>query len=269
MRLKLTLQVLKPYNALPLNYFYYLSAWIYSVISISDKAYAKVLHDTGYRLLHKKFKLFSFSKLMPDFYRIDRRNGIMFLNGEKVEIIINFWVEKAVEKFIIGLFQKQEFYIGHPEKCRLSVDMVERLPLPEFQETMHYCCLSPICVSFQPEGKKYADYLSPHDPQYDRILLDNLINKYRLIENLSESTEAVRERVISEWGFRFCCETEELRSWLQTIRKGKPDETRVRGYEYPFSLTTSPTLHKIGYLTGFGEKNAMGFGCVEAGEPER
>jgi CRISPR-associated endoribonuclease Cas6 len=121
-------------------------------------------------------------------------------------------------------------------------------------------------VAYHLEGKKYADYLSPQDSGYERILLDNLINKYRLINNVPETTEALREKINAQWGFRFECQSSELRSWLQTIRKGKPDETRVRGFEYRFSLTTSPELHKIGYLTGFGEKNSMGFGCVEAGD---
>lgn len=78
MRFKLTLHLFKPGAILPINYHYPVSAWIYSRICSADIAFAEWLHENGYSLDSKHFKLFTFSELyLPKFERDGDRLKIL------------------------------------------------------------------------------------------------------------------------------------------------------------------------------------------------
>jgi CRISPR-associated endoribonuclease Cas6 len=84
MRFKLTLKVEKEYfgNAIPINYQYELSAVIYKILSKSSEQYAIWLHDNGFELGLKRFKLFTFSRLMVPQYNIDKKNERLILQSD-------------------------------------------------------------------------------------------------------------------------------------------------------------------------------------------
>lgn len=64
MRFKLTLNRATKQRMLPMDYQYYISAWIYKVIGKADKEFARFLHDKGYGGSESKlYKLFCFSRL--------------------------------------------------------------------------------------------------------------------------------------------------------------------------------------------------------------
>jgi CRISPR-associated endoribonuclease Cas6 len=48
-----------------------------------------------------------------------------------------------------------------------------------------------------------------------------------------------------------------------TIKVGTPQQSKLVGYQYNFKLKADSALLRMGYYTGFGEKNSMGFGCCE------
>ncbi|MDR0547602.1 MAG: hypothetical protein LBG77_08535 [Dysgonamonadaceae bacterium] len=50
-------------NQLPLNYQYELNAFIYRAIAQADSEYAGWLHENGFRLNGRSFKLFTFSRI--------------------------------------------------------------------------------------------------------------------------------------------------------------------------------------------------------------
>lgn len=64
MRFKLTLNRTTKQRMLPMDYQYYISAWIYKVLKNADKDFARFLHDQGYGQSETKlYKLFCFSRL--------------------------------------------------------------------------------------------------------------------------------------------------------------------------------------------------------------
>ena len=266
LRLRLSLKVDSRENILPLNYQYPVSAWIYQRIARANPEFANWIHNTGYRFNSKNFKLFTFSN-----FHVPRRN----VQGDRLHILspqvylnLSFYVEKAVESFIIGLFQNQEFEIGDRiSKARFQVTRIESLPEPSFISPMEFQCLSPICVSRSTirKGKKMPEYLAPTHTEYERIFFDNLVFKYIALRRELESRD---EFVHTEEGdFRFEL-LSEPRSRLITIKTGQPDQTRVRGYFYTFRIFAPPELMRIGYYAGFGEKNSLGFGYVEVKKNE-
>ena len=64
MRFQLTLNRTTKQRMLPMDYQYYISAWIYKTIGKADMEFARFLHDEGYgNDPGKLYKLFCFSRL--------------------------------------------------------------------------------------------------------------------------------------------------------------------------------------------------------------
>ena len=76
MRIKVILVTDVPIS-IPINYQYQLSSAIYNLLQKADQEYARELHQKGYEFGSKKFKLFTFSSLFPDFYKIRGKEMII------------------------------------------------------------------------------------------------------------------------------------------------------------------------------------------------
>ena len=63
MRIKITCDIGEGIR-LPINYNYSLSGVIYQFLRESDPEYAQFLHQDGYEVENRRFKLFTFSQLM-------------------------------------------------------------------------------------------------------------------------------------------------------------------------------------------------------------
>lgn len=70
MKFKLSFQVSEKNNTLPINYQYEFSTWIYKTLIAGNTEFANWLHDYGYTTGNKRIKLFTFSKLLSEKYRI-------------------------------------------------------------------------------------------------------------------------------------------------------------------------------------------------------
>lgn len=257
MRFKLTLYVTGRNKILPLNYQYELSSAIYRIISAADKEFCDFLHNKGYAEGHKQFRLFTFSPLNIFPYKIYQKEERIEILSDKTEMFVSFFVDKAAETFIKGLFQNQVFEIGDKiSTVRFEVAFIEAVPMPLFGEAVEYECLSPIVVSWKSETDRYAQYLSPTHPNYEKAFVNNLISKYRAMQ-ISLHDGLVPEENISNFKFELLSEP---RKKGITIKKYTPEETKVIGYVFRFRLTAPAELQELGYCAGFGEKNGIGFG---------
>jgi CRISPR-associated endoribonuclease Cas6 len=83
MRIKLRLDASMPSCLLPFDYAYALTALIYRTLEVSSPTYSTFLHDQGYHLPDKgkPFKLFTFSQLKPERYRVEP-SGLRLLSSE-------------------------------------------------------------------------------------------------------------------------------------------------------------------------------------------
>ncbi|MDY0286030.1 MAG: CRISPR-associated endoribonuclease Cas6, partial [Bacteroidales bacterium] len=64
MRIRLTINRTTKQRMLPMDYPYYISAWIYKVLLQADTDFAQFLHEQGYgQSESKRYKLFCFSRL--------------------------------------------------------------------------------------------------------------------------------------------------------------------------------------------------------------
>ena len=255
MRFKITLSRTGKQKMLPMDYQYYLSAWIYRVIGNADREFANFLHTSGYTTGSKRFKLFSYSPL--DFGRpvLWKEKALFEIHAEQLFLNVSFHLAEAAEKFILGLFNNQQVYVGDQfNGLDLVVRQVERLPEPVLTNTMHYRAVSPVVISLKDESSKYAKYLAPTDKNYDNLLLQNLLNKYNSVSNAPSLPENI------DFDFKL---NSTPKSKLVIIKPYTPEQSKVRGFVFDFTLTCPVEIHRFILAVGIGEKNSTGFGWVE------
>ncbi len=261
MKFKLSLSSEGQGNLLPLNYQYEVSSWIYNTIKKGNKGFARWLHDKGYENGKKTFKLFTFSKLCPESYRIvaDR----LELLSPNVGLNISFFMDQAAEPFIVGMFTQQQFFLGDKKsKVGFRVKTIEKTEDPKWGNEMSFQCESPLVVSIKEEGDSgHARYIGPADKQYGYYFTQNLISKY--VASLSQLPGVSAVTDMSENNQLRFEPVGQAKSKLVTIKQGTPEESKIRGYMFRFKICAPEELIKIGYFAGFGEKNSLGFGSVK------
>ena len=257
MRFKLTLYVDRKAfgNVLPLNYQYELSAFIYRAIAQADSEYSHWLHENGFKLYGRPFKLFTFSNLLIPHYKIDKEYGRIRVECDHIEWLVSFLPETSTEKFISGLFSEQVFQIGDKKSAvQFRIERIELIPSLVFAPSMIFKTLSPVCIPFKEEGKRHPTYLSPETPEAQSIILNNLLNKYHTFYSKPyEKTFDFKFEVLSR-----------PKPKLITIKAGTPESSDVRGFLFDFRIEAPTELMQIMHSCGLSEKNSMGFGMVEA-----
>ncbi len=260
MNFKITLQCLDSRAVLPLSYQYELSAWIYRVIQNADSDFAAFLHQRGYHTsLLKSFKLFCFSQIDVPKRRIE--GDRLHIECREVSFMIGFYVDRAAEEFIRGLFSQQKLRLGDRiSQAEFSVHSVEMRPLhlpANANAPVRIRLRSPLVVARKRPDMRHDEYLHPDDLDFGRLLFVNLTDKYSAATGLP----APAWWDASRFGFR--CLSPEPKSQLITIKSGTDAQTKVKGFRFEFELDAPRELIELGLQAGFGKMNAEGFGYGE------
>lgn len=255
MRFKINLTRTTRQKMLPMDYQYYLSAWIYKVLRQADKEFAQFLHDYGYgHGDYKLYKLFCFSRLNFGKPKLWKEKKLFEISVNEIGLTISFDVTEAATNFIKGLFMSQEFYLGDKfNGIDFRVSRVEALPEPRFSETMNYRLQTPWVVSYKTETDKHPQYLSPEEDMFESLAIKHLVEKYNNTRNPENiNPEQIRFRRTSSFkraGF--------------VMKPGTKEESRVVGNLFDFELTAPVEVHRMIWGAGVGEKSSSGFGWVE------
>lgn len=259
MRFNLILHITSRNRILPINYQYPLHSWIYKVIQSADAEFSRFLHDEGYRSGYKSFKLFTFSPLSCQPYKIYPQEQRIELKGQEVQLQISFLIDQAAEHFIRGLFAGQQFSLGDTiSQVDFEVVRIEAQPRPDFTETMRYRCLSPIVISAKEEGQYHAQYLHPEDRLYADLFMRHLVQKQAAIP---QAVDIATNTSWSEEAWKFRLLGKPRKKGIH-IKQHSRHHTQVIGYLYDFELTAPVEVHEMAYYAGFGEKNSLGFGMA-------
>jgi CRISPR-associated endoribonuclease Cas6 len=238
-------------NRLPLNYQYELSAFIYRAIARADGAYAQWLHENGFQLDGRPFKLFTFSNL--DIPQRKISSDRLYIESEQVKWQVSFLPEASTEKFVQGVFSEQVFQVGDKKSVvQFRVEQIEVLPTPTFEPEMHFRTLSPACIPYRVEGQRHPEYISPERPEAADIVLNNLLSKYHTF--YGKPYEGSCDFALHP--------TNQPKAKLIKIKSGTPEETFIKGHMFEFRMRASEELMGIAHEAGVGEKGSMGFGMV-------
>jgi len=266
MRLHLSLLPMAPQPAVPVNYQYYLSSAIYHLLALASPEYATWLHERGYQSAADRYlKMFTFSKLDIPAARFER-GWLIAGNARPWQLQLSSPMENDfVQNIVLGLFQQQEIEIrAQNTATRFLIEQVEALAPPVFREEMRFVTLSPIVLSTKREhkGKLQAYYYRAADAELSEAVRKNLLAKYEII--FGHTAEDDRLEFIIDASYLQRKGGPEKVSKLLTIKEGTPEETRIKGFECPFTLRGNPDLMRVAWECGIGEHTAMGCGMVEA-----
>jgi CRISPR-associated endoribonuclease Cas6 len=264
-RLLLTLETKNSPAFLPVNYQYPLSAVIYKIIQKTDEHFAAFLHETGYGKGNKRFKLFTFSDIITPFKMNDDR---MLLLSNKVEMNICFYLPRAAENFIKGLFINQVIIIGDTvSRVTFHVSQIESIGEDLNKANNKKIVLQPLSpiVAGIKTGNDIYTYLDPLDKRYSANLIYNWLQKYKAVNDADDDT---LERIKRETELKILFFANPPESRLITIKAGSPEETKIRGFKkFRLEVKASKQLLEIALGAGLGLYNAQGMGCVEIVEP--
>jgi CRISPR-associated endoribonuclease Cas6 len=255
MRFELTLNRTTKQRMLPMDYQYYISAWIYKVLKQADADFASFLHEKGYGQSETKlYKLFCFSRLNFGKPKMWKEKKLFEISAHEIKLQISFDVNKAATNFIKGLFMTQEFYLGDKfNGIDFKVANVAALTEPKFSETMHYRLQTPWVVSYKPEETKYPQYLSPKDKLFKTLATKHIAEKYNNTKKSSISLNQVRIKLTNDF----------KRSGF-VMKPGTKEQSRIVGNLFEFELNAPVEVHKMIWNAGVSEKSSSGFGWISS-----
>ncbi len=247
-------------TAIPINYNYQLSSAVYNLLKFGSDEFSTFLHNEGYKLDGKSYKLFSFA------LRFEKIN----INGNYIHIlsphlslhISSPLVDTFIKNFVIGTFENG--YVLLTDKNNiipLKIISAEIIPDPQFSNKMKFILYSPMVLSTVHtfNGKTNQYYLRPNDiDDTNRVLTKNLINKKGLIYG----NQALEGSLKLEWDPDYLRRNTRITKKI-TINENGQYPIDVIGIQAPFTIEGDTDLIKVGYECGFGEKNSMGFGFAE------
>lgn len=272
MRFKLHLKPVRDGQKLLFNYQYPLQAWLYKLIFQADEDYASFLHNRGYEVPNsrKTFKHFTFSSLqITNAKPVRKGDTYIQIGSESIALIVSFFMDKAAEDFIVGIFQNQEMSIYNRElRADFVVERVETLELPDFSNTegskttMTFKTISPMVIA--EKIGNLDQYLSPVDDAFARFFALNLCDRYSSLqgERGIKMDSFTAQNIVK---FRLLSDPTNIKKRGITVKEGKTStETKIIGYyNFTFEITAPAEMIEVGFLGGFGKECAMGCGATE------
>ncbi|CDF58752.1 CRISPR-associated endoribonuclease Cas6 [Thermobrachium celere] len=140
MRIKLILNS-KQEQEININYNYYISSFIYRCLEEIDEELANRIHNRGFKCNEKNYKMFTFSNLFFENYKIQGEK--IFFSGN-VNLFISSPVSKITEYLVKCILFKDEVRIGQAILKPVSISIP---PIPQFKERMEFRSISPITMS--------------------------------------------------------------------------------------------------------------------------
>jgi CRISPR-associated endoribonuclease Cas6 len=259
MRVKLGLCAVEG-REIPINYYYYLSSAIYGMLEKSSPEFSKFLHNEGYIAENKKYKLFTFALKFAD---MKPANDTILLNDRHITLFISFPdFNTFLENLVTGTIKSSSIYLG---RTHFLIEDFDTCPEPDFTSNMKFTLLSPMVLSAaEVMGEKMKPHYLRHYEdinEQNRILTQNLRNKYLLVNNNANAGE-----VKLEWDMEYISAMEQKGKRLTKLIKIPKNgiDIYIKGNLIPFRIEGDAGLIKTGYECGFGDNNAMGFGMAQA-----
>lgn len=254
MRFKLIL-LIKPDtfgNILPVSYQYELSSCIFKKMTENKLLYNNWMRMNGFIENNNfQYRLFSISNFYIPHIKVEQDR--LYLLTKRIQVWISFLPERGTKEFVESVFTNTTLLIGD-KKSRVNfyVEQITANTEEPTEHNMQYLSLSPIVFSCL-RANHSVEYITPDNSEYLEIMKQNILNKYKLLYGKEFSLE-------NNWNFKILSEPKRKGIF---IKRFTPNETKVIGYMYKFSIQMHPILQKIIYHTGLGDKINLGFGCIE------
>lgn len=224
---------------LPVHYNYLLQSLIYHVL---DKDFAEFLHNTGYETGGRRFKLFTFSRLLGQ-YEIA---GQEIFFSPAIRLVISSPHREFCRCLLNALLTREFVQLGNNH---LKVEKIS-LDAPVVNGDLKLKLLSPVVAYstlLKPDGGKYTCYFQPGEKEFTHLIGENLRKKYRAFYGQAPPEGEIQLKCLRQ-------------PRLHVI---KYKNTIIKGYSGRLQLQGPTPLLQLALDAGLGAKNSMGFGCGE------
>ncbi|RLA82225.1 MAG: CRISPR-associated endoribonuclease Cas6 [Deltaproteobacteria bacterium] len=232
---------------LPIHYNHLVQAMIYRSL---DKALAEWLHNGGYGYGKRRFKLFTFSRLLCRDREYDPERKTITFKGP-IRLKIGSADVRLLESLAVYLVRRQEVKLSGTS-CLFTAVEVE-MPV-EVSGPVIVRALSPIVVYStlrDASGKKKTYYYNPWERDFQEKILENLKRKWTALHKGEEPPTMEG-------------------AYIKPLRVSKHNEvialfkgTVIKGWTGIYELHLPGPYFSLAYDTGLGSKNSQGFGMVE------
>ena len=237
---------LEPVNTdifmLPIHHNHIVQALIYDLIG--DEL-ALFLHNLGFVEGKRSFKMFTFSRIIGKFKLEVEGQKIVFEGPLK--LVISSPVVEFCNSLVNKLLLQGEVRIG--SSMLKVVEVRGKKPFVN-GEQLRLRTLSPVVLYstlFRTDGRKYTCYFQPGESDFEKLLGNNLRNKYSAFYNEEAPAGEVKVKALD-------------RPKMALI---KYKEIIIKGSTGKFFLTGPQALLQLAVDSGIGSKGSQGFGCVE------
>jgi len=225
---------------LTIHYKHHVQSMLYRNIS---EELSRFLHDYGFQVGKRRFKLFTFSDLIGKFRILRDTKEIKFAGP--VYLYISSPLQRFVNELGTTILKRGYVYI---DKTPFMVRGMEILKQPEIKNEHKIKTLSPITIYstlYTPDGGRKTYYYSPYEREFSTLASSNAIKKFFALK---------REKIDGYIELKPVRVEEKILKYKGTI---------IKGWKGIFIIRGSPKLIEIVYQAGIGSKNSQGFGMFE------
>lgn len=227
------------------NYYYRCMKSLYSMVTSLDENLGKKLHDEGYKVDSKIFKLFTFGISCNE--SKSSNEGFIVKSGEKIKLTISG--EEKILNIILKSIIKNKYIVI--ENIKFSMVDVKEDNKVRFNKIMLYRVQTPVVESIYDVKEKRVKFLNVFQNEFYNALAQNLMRKYEIIYGKKykgdlffdiEDIVKVKKRYIKDV-------------------KGKGFLIGYNNFE--IFIEANEDMQKVVYYTSLGQNNSMGMGLLK------
>ncbi|MEG1410509.1 MAG: CRISPR-associated endoribonuclease Cas6 [Terrisporobacter sp.] len=225
------------------NYHYELMKEIYRAIELENKNKAEKLHNRGFIIENKRYKLFTNQLFIKDAEYL--KEGIVISKNSKLKLTIS-GAKDIVNDVILGIVQNKQLKLFNNIFKVLNLENEKRI---KFDSITLYRVRNPIVASIQNE-KRQIVFMSPYQDKFFEVLANNLRRKYRLIYNKDYQGELYFD-------------IEDIFSIKKRLISNIKTKGVVIGYSnFELYVQADVDMQKVAYYCGVGSNNSLGMGMM-------
>lgn len=225
------------------NYNYEVMKMIYEAMTIQDANKALNIHDNGYKVGEKKFKLFNFHLEFDEKVKYEKAHIALDKNSS-LKLIIS-GINEVVNLILKGLVKQQGIMLN--ETFYKLVDVKNDKTI-RFNNITLFKVRTAVVESVQDSNRRQV-YTNVYQEEFYSSLAGNLKRKYKAVYKKDYEGELYFD-------------IENLLNVKRKYIEIKP-KSAVEGYSnFEIFIQADKDMQKIIYFLGLGQGNSLGFGSV-------
>ena len=234
-------------STLDYNYHYELMKEIYKSLEMSNYELAIELHDRGYSIENKRYKLFNHQLFIENANYT--KEGIYIKKDSICKLTLS-GKQEIIKNIIFGFLEKGKLKLFDTSYKVVSIENDKNI---KFNNITLYKVRNPIVATRQDEDKKIV-FISPFEDDYYRVLANNLKRKYKLVYGKDYTGELY---------FDIEDALNIKKRFIDNVKRDSKSKSILIGYtDFELYLVADRDMQKVAYYCGFGSNNSLGMGAT-------